>query len=109
MRKTTLFLAISTLMFSGAAIAGGGEHDKSYGMKDKETSTTPMSVEKIDSANAVQAFNKADKDSDFRLNKSEAERIEGLKRKFSELDEDGDGAIDYSEFRTLTQTGGEKR
>lgn len=104
MRKTTLFLMITALLGSGAAVAGGGDHDKSKGMKGKEKQSTPMAVEKIDNRNAIQAFNKADKDSDFTLTRDEAARIEGLKQKFAELDEDGDGAIDYSEFRSLTRS-----
>lgn len=63
-----------------------------------------MAVGKINSRNAVQAFNEADQDSDFKLTKSEAGRIEGLEKRFSKLDSDGDGAIDYSELRSLTQT-----
>lgn len=103
MRKTTLFLVISGLLCSGAALAGGGDYEKSKGMKEKGEKSTPMAVEKIDDRNAIQAFNKADRDSDFKLTKKEAARIDGLKQKFAELDEDGDGAIDYSEFRSLTQ------
>ncbi len=103
MRKTTLFLVISGLLCSGAALAGGGDYDKSKGLKEKGEKSTPMAVEQIDERNAVQAFNKADKDSDFKLTREEAARIDGLKKKFAELDEDGDGAIDYGEFRSLTQ------
>lgn len=103
MRKTTLSVVISGLLCSGAAMASGGDYDKSQAMKDKDEKSTAMAVEKIDDQNAVQAFNKADEDSDFKLDKEEAARIKGLKDKFAQLDEDGDGAIDYSEFRSLTQ------
>lgn len=105
MRKTTLSLMISALLCSGAAVAGGGDYDKdkSQTMKDKDEKSKVMAVEKIDDQNAVQAFNEADKDNDFKLDKEDAARIKGLKDKFAELDEDGDGAIDYSEFRSLTE------
>jgi Ca2+-binding EF-hand superfamily protein len=103
MRKTTLTVMIAGLLGSGAAVAGGGDYDKSDAMKDEHDKAKIMAVEKIDRQNAVQAFNEADADSDFKLNKDEAARIKGLKEKFAELDEDGDGAIDYSEFRSLTQ------
>lgn len=109
MRKTTLFLVITGLLGSGPAIAGGGDYDKSKSMKGKDERSASMAVEEIDSRNAVQAFNKADKDSDFTLTKEEAARIDGLKKKFAELDEDGDGAIAYSEFRSLTQSETERR
>lgn len=104
MRKTTLFLAITALLTSGAALAGGNKAEKSHALEEPDQGHKAMSVEKIDSANVIRAFNKADKDSDFQLTRAEAERIEGLKRKFSKLDEDGDGAIDYTEFRALTET-----
>lgn len=103
MRKTTLTVMIAGLLGSGAAVAGGGDYDKSEAMKGEHDKSKTMAVEKIDDENAVQAFNEADEDSDFKLDKEEAARIKGLKDKFAELDEDGDGAIDYSEFRSLTQ------
>lgn len=103
MRKTTLTVMIAAMLGSGAAVAGGGDYDKSQATKGEHGKSKDMAVEKIDSDNAVQAFNNADEDSDFKLTKEEAARIKGLKDKFAELDEDGDGAIDYGEFRSLTQ------
>lgn len=104
MRKLMMFLTVASFVFSGAALAGDGDKDMGHGSKDKQDRSTAMAVEQIDRRNAVQAFNKADEDSDFKLNKSEARRIDGLEKRFSNLDSDGDGALDYSEFRSLTQT-----
>lgn len=104
MRTLTLFLTVTTFSFSGATLAGG-DKDMGYGSKEKKDEATAMAVEKIDRSNAVQAFHQADKDSDFKLDQSEAKRIDGLEKRFSRMDSDGDGALDYGEFRSLTRTG----
>lgn len=109
MRNLTLTLATIALAFSGAALAGGEYGKKESGMKAKDKQSADMAVEKIDRANAVQTFNNADEDSDFKLTKREAANIRGLEKKFAKLDSDGDGALDYDEFRSLTRTGGDKK
>ena len=91
-KKPTLLLATIALAFSGAVLAGG-EYGKESATKSKDKSAKDLSVQKIDRSNAVQAFNQADQNSDFKLNKSEAAKIEGLKKKFSELDSDGDAPV----------------
>lgn len=64
--------------------------------------TADLDVENITRANAVQTFNNVDVDGNFKLDQQEAARIQGLERQFSELDRDGDGALDYAEFNAIT-------
>lgn len=66
------------------------------------SSTADLKVEEINRANAVQAFNNMDADGDFKLDQQEAARIQGLDRRFAELDKNGDGTLDYAEFNAIT-------
>lgn len=79
----------------------GDERGRS-GARAESEATADLKVEDINRANAVQAFNNVDADGNFKLDMQEAAKIGGLKQKFADLDEDGDGALDYAEFNAVT-------
>ncbi len=51
-----------------------------------------------DSAKAMEAFARADKNKDGKLSKAEADSIPGLTQRFADVDADKDGSISQNEF-----------
>lgn len=88
---------------------GEGRGNANARAEAESEATARLKVEDISRMNAVQAFNNVDADGNFKLDKSEAASIQGLKQKFADLDKDGDGALDYAEFNAVTGINAEGR
>lgn len=104
MRKTTLTLMISALLFSGAAVAGGGEHGKSEAMeaKGKAESQSRLSIGSVRTMGSATAFAKVDANGDNLITQSEADAMQGLPQQFDKLDANGDGNLSMQEFASLS-------
>jgi|GEM_PF-5108640 len=104
MRKTTLSLMITALVFSGAAIAGE-QQDANAGAKAKamEHSEAQTSVGTIRGLNMAETFSKLDANADGMISASEGEAMKGLPQQWTKLDTDGNGSLDVREFSALSQ------
>lgn len=106
MRKTTLSLMITALVFSGAAIAGG-QQDANSDAKAKaqamEHSQAQTSVGTIHSLGMAKAFSRLDADADGMISPDEGKAMKGLPQQWNKLDTDGNGSLDVREFSALTE------
>lgn len=66
-----------------------------------------IAVSDINDGNTVRVFNQVDTNGDFKLDREEATRIEGLLDVYGELDADGDDLLDYTEFKGVTRLAAE--
>ncbi len=101
MRKTTLSLMISTLLLSGAAVAGGQDKQGAEA-KGKTESRASLSLGSVRTLGSATAFAKVDADGDRMITRSEAEAMQGLPQQFGKLDANGDGQLTAQEFAALS-------
>lgn len=83
---------------AGAAGTGIGVENRA-----RERLGLSISLSDINDGNTVRVFNQVDTNGDFKLDRDEATRIEGLVDVYGELDADGDGLLDYAEFKGVTR------